>query len=82
MTGRGRHITYEQEGAVNPEAGHRIIISSELRGTEVAEVIAHEAYHLFYSIRPLITVDEETEAVVFGQLVKRIHVLWQEGQGK
>ena len=73
MGGRGRHKTYEQDGRVTPDVGHKIIINSNLQGDELAEVIAHEAYHLFYSVRPLITVDEETEAEVFGQLVKHIH---------
>ena len=73
MDGRGRHKTYEQDGKVTPEASHKIIINANLRDDELAEVVAHEAYHLFYSVRHLIAVDEETEAVVFGQLVKHIH---------
>ena len=73
MDGRGRHKTYEQEGKVTPEASYKIIINANLRDDELAEVVAHEAYHLFYSVRHLIAVDEETEAVVFGQLVKHIH---------
>lgn len=73
MDGRGQHKTYEQDGLVKPDASHKIIIGVHLQGCELVEVIAHEAYHLFYSIRYLITVDEETEATVFGQLVRRIH---------
>jgi len=73
MAVRGQHKTHEQDGEVKPDAVHKIFIDSHLRGSELAEVIAHEAYHLFYSVRHLITVDEETEATVFGQLVKRIH---------
>ena len=73
MDGRGRHKTYEQDGKVTPDASHKIIINANLRDDELAEVIAHEAYHLFYSVRHLIAVSEETEAVVFGQLVKHIH---------
>ena len=73
MDERGRHKTYEQDGKVTPEASHKIIINANLRDDELAEVVAHEAYHLFYSVRHLIAVDEETEAVVFGQLVKHIH---------
>jgi hypothetical protein len=73
MDGRGQHKTYEQDGRVTPDAIHRIAINAKLRDDELAEVIAHEAYHLFYSVRHLIAVDEETEAVVFGQLVKHIH---------
>ena len=73
MDGRGQHKTYEQEGRVTPDASHKIIINANLRDDELAEVIAHEAYHLFYSARHLVAVDEETEAEVFGQLVKHIH---------
>jgi hypothetical protein len=73
MDGRGQHKTYEQEGCVTPDAIHKIIINANLRDDELAEVIAHEAYHLFYSVRHLIAVDEETETVIFGQLVKHIH---------
>jgi hypothetical protein len=73
MEARGRHKTYDQDGKVTAEASHKITINSNLRGDELAEVIAHEAYHMLYSVRHLITVDEETEAVVFGQLVKHIH---------
>jgi hypothetical protein len=75
MPHRGKHKTYEQDGKVTPSTSHQIIISPEIQGDELAEVIAHEAYHLFYSVRHLITVDEETEATVFGQLVKRIHAV-------
>lgn len=35
-------------------------------------VSAHEVYHLFKSIRPLVSCDEETEAEVFGELVGKI----------
>ncbi len=77
--GRGQHKTYERDGRVPPDAPHRITIYANPHPTpddkELAEVIAHEAYHLMYSIRHLITVDEETEAVVFGQLVKHIHAI-------
>jgi hypothetical protein len=76
MTGRGRHKTYEPEGGkVPPDAPHEIWLNSNLAGAELAEVIAHEVYHLFYSVRHLIAVDEETEAEVFGQLVSHLHLL-------
>ena len=73
MAGRGRHKTYEQNGMVTENVIHTIAINSNLRGDELTEVIAHEAYHLFFSVRHLIKVDEEAEAEVFGQLVKHIH---------
>lgn len=75
---RGRHRTYEDEqGRVGSGAPHRIEIDIALYGEELAEVIAHEVYHLFYSVRQLITTDEETEAEVFGHLVKRLHIAAQ-----
>lgn len=71
---RGRHKTYEDaDGRVADGAIHIIEIRAGMNGPELAEVIAHEAYHLFYSVRDRITSDEETEAEVFGHLVKRIH---------
>ena len=72
---RGQYKTYECDGKVLQEVGHQISINPDLRDAELAEVVAHEAYHLFYSIRHLITVDEETEAQVFGQLVKHLQEL-------
>lgn len=73
---RGRHKVYEDErGSVAADAIHIIEIRTGLAGAELAEVIAHEAYHLLYSVRALITADEETEAEVFGHLVKRMHAL-------
>jgi len=72
MDGRGRHKTYECDGLVSDGAVHRIEISTDLQGDELAEVCAHEAYHLFYAVRHLITADEELQATVFGQLVKRM----------
>jgi class 3 adenylate cyclase len=71
---RGRHVTYEDEnGNVGNDAPHRIEIDTALYGSELAEVIAHEVYHLFYSLRHRITTDEETEAETFGHLVRRLH---------
>lgn len=68
---RGRHTIYEDEqGPVGP---HKIELRDGLVGSELAEVAAHEAYHLLYSVRNQITVDEETEAEVFGHLVKRLY---------
>ena len=72
----GRHRTYEAEdGRVPGDAPHAIQISKDLTHEDLHEVIGHEAYHLFYSIRHLITVDEETEAEVFGQLLRRAHAV-------
>lgn len=73
---RGRHVTFETDaGEVTADSTHRIEVNESLVGPELAEVISHECYHLFYSVRKLITVDEETEAIVFGQLVKHVHSL-------
>jgi hypothetical protein len=72
----GRHVAYENEtGEVAPDCEHRIEIRDGLSDAYLAEVVSHEVYHLFYSIRRLITVDEETESQVFGQLVNRACVL-------
>ena len=59
--------------AVTIDTPHAIEISDELVDSELVEVVSHEVYHLFFSIRHLIKVDEETESLVFGQLVKHIH---------
>lgn len=76
---RGRHTTYSDEnGNALVEAAHAIEIRYGLPKEEVAEVVSHEAYHLFYSVRHLITCDEETEAEVFGHLVRRIHKMLEE----
>ena len=72
MDGRGRYKTHESDGRVAADAKHTIEISADLGGGELVEVAAHEAYHLFYAVRDHISVDEETQATVFGQLVKRI----------
>jgi hypothetical protein len=63
----GSHITYEENLNL-----HKINIKSGLNSLTLSMVAAHEAYHMFYTIRHLITVDEETEAEVFGELVKKI----------
>lgn len=69
----GAHLTYEDEsGHVAADAEHEIHILSGLAGGELINTAAHEAYHLFYSVREHITADEETQAQVFGQLVRRI----------
>ena len=69
----GRHITYQDElGKVPPDAGHKINIKNGLEADVLYFVVSHEVYHLFYSIRHLITADEEVEAEVFGELVKRV----------
>jgi hypothetical protein len=69
----GRHITYETvAGFVVADCEHRIEIKRGLSSERLCEVASHEAYHLFYSVRHLITTDEETQCVVFGQLVNRI----------
>lgn len=73
MDGAGRHTTYETpEGEVTAMARHRIEIAAGLDPGELVNACAHEAYHLFYSVRALITADEETQAEVFGNLVRRL----------
>ncbi|MDQ3917192.1 MAG: hypothetical protein M3348_01705 [Acidobacteriota bacterium] len=86
---RGRHTTYEDEQGRVGDAPHRIELRAGLAGGELAEVAAHEAYHVLYSVRGMITADEETEAQVFGQLVARIHAaakaarsFWTEKRGR
>lgn len=76
---RGRHKTYEDEAGRGPDdAIHILELRAGLTGAELAEVIAHEAYHLFYCVRDLIAVGEETEAEVFGHFVKRMHSIYGE----
>lgn len=72
MKERGRHLTHEEDGKVPIDAEHVIEIHPKLEGAELSEVASHEAYHLFFAIRDHITADEETQANVFGQLVKYI----------
>lgn len=70
----GRHRTYAGEDGetVIRDEEHFIEIKYGLSNDELVNVAAHEAYHLFYSIRHLITCDEETQAEAFGHLVRRI----------
>lgn len=77
----GRHSTYETtEGVVPGDAPHVIEISNALRGAELVEVVAHEVYHLFYAVRGLISVDEEAEVEVFGQLVSKVFSMAEGGE--
>lgn len=76
---RGRHHTYESaDGHVGADAEHKISIQRGMPASELAEVAAHECFHLFRAIRSLIVVDEETETQVFGQLVKHVYEAAQE----
>lgn len=69
----GQHITFQDEnGKVSADSPHTIKIQAGLDPAVLNGVVAHEVYHMFYSIRPLITVGEETEAEVFGELVGKI----------
>lgn len=73
----GRHVVYADEnGRVPADAGHMIALSTSLDHRELVRIAAHEAYHLFYSIRDQITVDEETQASVFGDLVRAVYDLY------
>lgn len=69
-----RHITTEDAstGLVSSDAEHRIEMKYGLRLEELVDFASHEVYHLFFSIRHLITADEETQAEVFGQLVRHV----------
>lgn len=71
---QGQHSTYEnaETGKVDQLTEHTIKIKRGQSAQELAETASHECYHLFYSVRHLITVDEEMEATVFGQLAKRV----------
>lgn len=70
----GSHRAYEDEdGRAATDVPHRINIRAGLDDATLNVVAAHEVYHLFYLLRPLIAVDEETEAEVFGELVGRVH---------
>lgn len=77
MEPRGRHKTYEDESGVVDDAPHKIELRAGVTGDELVEVAAHGAYHLFYSVRDRIATDEETEAEVFGHLVKRLYLAAQ-----
>ena len=69
----GKQVSYEDEvGAVIPTAIHRIFLREGLPYDKMVDAAAHEAYHLFYALRPHITADEETQAEVFGGLVRSI----------
>src|SRR5689334_15220201 len=70
----GEHRTYVDGDSdrVTEEMNHRLNIKSGLESRTLGLVAAHEVYHLFYSVRHLITTDEETQAEVFGDLVGHI----------
>ena len=75
----GRHRTYETEyGEVPKEQTHTIQLQRDLALDYLFEVITHEVYHLFYSLRPHIKVDEETETTVYGQLVRHAYNVYLE----
>lgn len=71
---RGNHMTYfnADTNLVDAETAHTITVVPDQDAAELIEVAAHECFHMFYSIRHLITAEEETQAEVFGQLVKHI----------
>lgn len=61
-----------ETGKVIAQATHHLNIKAGLDASSLTLVVAHEIYHLFYSVRHLITVDEEIEAEAFGELIKRV----------
>jgi hypothetical protein len=71
----GQHRTHQdaESGQVSPDAVHYLNFKAGLESSVLNVVIPHEVYHLFYSVRHLITVDEETESEAFGELVGRVH---------
>jgi hypothetical protein len=70
----GEHRTFENHETKQVDAGipHTINVQSGLDVAQASMVAAHEAYHMFESIRHLITCDEETAAETFGGLVREI----------
>ena len=70
----GEHRTFENSEThlVSADEVHRINIQQGQDLDSLAEVAAHEAYHVFHSVRHLITAEEEIQAEIFGQLVRRI----------
>ena len=70
----GQHKTFfnHETGLVDKGAPHTIRIKSGLGRNALNTVVPHEVYHLFYSVRHLITSGEEAEAETFGELVGRI----------
>lgn len=72
----------ESAGLVSADAPHTIQLQRGLDPLYLTEVISHEVYHLFYSVRHLITVDEEEQATIFGQLVKHIHEIYKQDMTK
>lgn len=75
----GKHICYGDEtGLVPLDSEHTIQLKYGMTASDSVNVAAHEAYHLFYAIRHLITCDEETEAETFGHLVRRIVLFYME----
>ena len=79
----GQHRSFEdEEGAIIIELPHEIRIQRGLAEHELHEVIAHEVYHLFYSLRKIIQVPEEQETEVFGELVRHVHKFVQDTDTK
>lgn len=70
----GSHKTFynHETGLVEQTAPHIIRIKSGLDRNAISMVVAHEVYHMFYSIRHLIACGEESEAETFGELVSKI----------
>lgn len=70
----GTHKTFQDAdtGLVGKDTAHTIRIKAEMNQAALNMAVPHEVYHLFYSVRHLITVNEETEAEAFGELVSKI----------
>lgn len=73
----GEHWTFENvdTGQVDPSSPHTINVKTGLTDSTACLVAAHESYHLFESVRHLITANEEIAAETFGGLVQRIYEL-------
>lgn len=66
----GSHKTWvNAKGLVRRSSRHEIRLQPGMDRGTAEIVVSHEIYHLFYSIRHLITADEETQAEVFGEFV-------------
>lgn len=69
----GSYVTYQiSEGEVIPSVPHTLKFKTGLTQGMLTQIIAHEAFHLFAALRHLITEDEEKQAEVFGELVRKI----------
>lgn len=74
----GSHVCYEnaETGLVDAGTPHKINVKNVSDPADAAMIASHEVYHLFKSVKHLITADEEIQTECFGELVKIIVNLW------